>query len=298
MTTATDTIDDFARILRENPDWVDTVRRLLLSKELLELPERLARFAAATDTRLARIEADIGDLKESQARTEADIGELKERQAETAARLARIEAHIVVLQEGQAKADAGIGELKEGQVKADADIAALKEGQARLQEDVETLKAGQEAIMRNQRRIMDDIGFIRGRFTAIATQEEVRGIVNELGFVHRHTLTKDEIMDVSLSQDTRGIPRRDLRSFRRSDFIVEVADAAGAINYVTVEASYTLTEYDRQRAVRNAGLMTRLTGRPSYPALTGVRIDHELADPIANGEILWYKIDEADLTPE
>ena len=319
MTTTINTIDDFARILRENPDWVDTLRALLLSKELLELPERFAEFVAATNARLTRIEADVVELKEGQARTEADIAELKEGQARTEADIAelkegqarteadiaelkegqaRTEADIAELKEGQARTEADIAELKEGQARTEADIAELKEGQARLEDGFEMLKAGQEIIMRGQRRIQDDIGFIRGRFTSIATQEEIRGIVNELGFIHRHTLTKDEIMDVSLSQDTSDIPRSDLRSFRRADFIVEVADTDGAVNYITIEASYTLTDYDRQRAVRNAGLMTRFTGRSSYPALTGVRIDNELTDAIANGEILWYAIDEANLTPE
>ena len=249
MTTTINTIDDFARILRENPDWVDTLRALLLSKELLELPERFAEFAAATNARLDRLESDVAELKEGQARLESDVAE-------------------------------------------------LKESQARTQADVAELKTGQETIMQSQRRIQDDIGYIRGRFTSVATQEEVRGIVAEMGFTYRHTLTKSEIMDLSLSQDTRDIPRPDLRSFRRADFIIEVADADGAINYIAIEASYTLTDYDRQRAVRNAGLMTRFTGQPSHPALTGVRIDNELADAIANGEILWYEIDEAILAAE
>ena len=38
MTTIND-IHDLARILRENPDWAETMRGILLGKELLELPQ-------------------------------------------------------------------------------------------------------------------------------------------------------------------------------------------------------------------------------------------------------------------
>lgn len=69
MTTIND-INDFVRILRENPDWVETIRSILLSKELLELPERFAAFVETTNQnfqlvnqRLDRLEADVAGLK-------------------------------------------------------------------------------------------------------------------------------------------------------------------------------------------------------------------------------------------
>ena len=54
MTTIND-INDLARILREQPEWVDTLRSLLLTQELLEMPDRLAdlvKVVEAMDQRL------------------------------------------------------------------------------------------------------------------------------------------------------------------------------------------------------------------------------------------------------
>ena len=48
MTTITD-INDLARILREHPEWRDTIRGLVLGDEVLTLPEKLASFIEATD---------------------------------------------------------------------------------------------------------------------------------------------------------------------------------------------------------------------------------------------------------
>ena len=48
MTTIAD-INDLARILREHPEWRDTIRGLVLGDEVLLLPEKLASFIEATD---------------------------------------------------------------------------------------------------------------------------------------------------------------------------------------------------------------------------------------------------------
>ena len=47
MTTIND-ISDFARILREHPEWRETVRGLVLGEEVSQLPQKLASFIEAT----------------------------------------------------------------------------------------------------------------------------------------------------------------------------------------------------------------------------------------------------------
>ena len=51
------TIEDFIRVLDENPAWRDAVRSRLLTKELLELPDKFARFVARTEAFMERTEA-------------------------------------------------------------------------------------------------------------------------------------------------------------------------------------------------------------------------------------------------
>ena len=62
MTTISTTAD-LLRLLREDPDFRDEVRRLLLTQELIELPERFARFEANAERRFTSIEGDLGRLK-------------------------------------------------------------------------------------------------------------------------------------------------------------------------------------------------------------------------------------------
>ena len=83
MTTVNDFVD-ILRIIREQPEWADALRSALLSKELLEMPQILAEFAKATNSRLERLEESQGRLEESQgrlerafARLDGDVGNLR-----------------------------------------------------------------------------------------------------------------------------------------------------------------------------------------------------------------------------
>ena len=50
------TVEDLIAVLDDKPEWVDALRARLLTRELLELPERFAAFAAATNERLDALE--------------------------------------------------------------------------------------------------------------------------------------------------------------------------------------------------------------------------------------------------
>ena len=85
--TTINTIEDLARILRDQPTWAEALRALLLTQELLDLPGRFDRFVEAqrefnqaqqeaneaqqetnrlTDRRLNAIEGQIGNLQGGQ----------------------------------------------------------------------------------------------------------------------------------------------------------------------------------------------------------------------------------------
>ena len=52
-------IQDLVRVLDEHPEWVEALRVRLLTRELLELPQRLADFVAAANQRFEAIEARL-----------------------------------------------------------------------------------------------------------------------------------------------------------------------------------------------------------------------------------------------
>ena len=57
------TVEDLVHVLDEHPHWLEAVRSRLLTRELLELPQKLAEFAAATERRFDAAERQIGQLR-------------------------------------------------------------------------------------------------------------------------------------------------------------------------------------------------------------------------------------------
>ena len=96
MATPTDItlndVSDLVRILQERPEWLATVRHIVISDELLSVPQQLAEFIQSTNDfiratnenfrlvyeRLGRLEAGQAELRAGQAELRAGQAELKD----------------------------------------------------------------------------------------------------------------------------------------------------------------------------------------------------------------------------
>ena len=74
---ATDTLEDLAAALDENPAGREAVRVRLLTRELLELPQTVARTAAETDRRFSKVDRRFDRLDANLKRIRNDLGLLK-----------------------------------------------------------------------------------------------------------------------------------------------------------------------------------------------------------------------------
>ena len=61
--TTINNIEDLVRLLDENPQWLDAVRARVLTRELIELPQTLARLAAGTNERFDGLDKRIGEFE-------------------------------------------------------------------------------------------------------------------------------------------------------------------------------------------------------------------------------------------
>ena len=211
------TMQDLARVLDEHPEWVDALRVRLLTRELLELPQKLADFVTAANKRFEAIETRLDRMED--------------------------------------------------------DLTELKGGQARMQDDLSVLKGGHA---RN------------------ATERQAGLIAEDLGLEYVRTLTFDDIRNLVRSHDTTDIPVNDLRSFRLADLVVEAAQEGDAC-YVAVEISFTANGRDTKRALRNAGFLTRFTGRRAYAVVASVQVDDRIRDILDDGDVSWHRLDRKTL---
>ena len=76
VTTIND-ISDLVRILREQPDWAEAVRGVLLSQELLKLPETFAEFAKATQARFDAMDQRFDAMDQRFARIDGSLDNLR-----------------------------------------------------------------------------------------------------------------------------------------------------------------------------------------------------------------------------
>jgi hypothetical protein len=220
-TTTIDTIEDLVRVLDENPAWLEAVRARLLTRELLELPQKLAAFAEATERQFEAIN----------------------RQFEAIDR--RFEAN-----------DRRFVQLL-------TDIAPIKAAHAR------------NAAVREADLIAEDSGL---RFVRV--------------------LNDSQVAELARLGPAAGIAKNELRSFRRADLLVEGRDAAGETCYLATEISFTVNGRDTTRAIRNARLLTRFTGRPAYAVVAGLRHDQRIEKRLEAGEVSWYQLDPQTLEVE
>ena len=105
MATTINTSDDLLKLLAENAEFYQAVRRLVLTDELIELPERFARFTAEVHDFITRQER-------FNERIETAVGELQETTARLETSTARLETSTARLETSMARLEISVGELK------------------------------------------------------------------------------------------------------------------------------------------------------------------------------------------
>ena len=257
--TVIHTTDDLIHLLNENDEFRQAVRRHVLSDELLQLPERFAKFET-------RVESFIDE----QQQFNDEQRQFNDEQRRINKRVDRRLDNI----------DKTLEELRQ----FNEDQRQFNKDQRQFNKRMETAigelrgKVARQVVGAHFLEIAADMGF---RFKGLLMRRDLGQLIfdRDLG----------EIAD---------IPQNDQRSFVRADLVIEVTDSAGAIHYIAVEASYTADQRDTSRAQRNAALLTRFTGHPAHAAIASVRNVHEIQPLIDNGTVYWYTLAPSDFTPE
>ncbi len=285
------TVEDLIRVLDEQPEWCEALRRRLLSPELIQLPETLAKFAASTSQSLVELKEDVQDLKMGQARTETRLGRLEAGQKNAETRLGRLEA-------GQKNAETRLDQLEAGQKRLEAGQKRLEAGQERLEAGQEQAEFRLDQLEAGQKRLEVSVGEIKGTHARDATLREISLLAEDLELRDIRSLSRRDLIDLTHSAETHGIATNELRSFHRADVIVEAEDKEGTTHYIAVEASYTVDERDTRRALRNARLLQRFTGHQAHAVVSGVHMDNRIQATITTDGVSWYQLEAQSLEPD
>ena len=258
--TTINNIEDLVELLDKHPRWLDAVRARVLTRELIELPQTLARFAAGTNERFDKVE---GEMNERFDKVDQRFDKVDQRFDKVDQRFDKVDQRLD-------KVDQRFDKVDQRFDKVEGDISGLR----------------------------DDIAPLKGAHVRSAAVREAGLIAEDMGFTFVRTLTSEQVRILSRSESTTDISAGDLRSFRRADLIMEVTDGEGDTCYVAVEISFTANGRDTSRAVRNAGFLTSFTGKRSVAAVAGLRRDDRIDESIESGEVFWHQLDPSDLEAE
>ena len=288
--TTINNIEDLARILETHPHWASTLRALVLSDEVLNLPQAMAALTAS----VSRLSESVHHLEAGQDELRADVTELRTDVTELKVGQEELRADVTELKVGQEELRADVTELR-------ADVTELKAGQEELRTDVTELKVGQEELAGRQTRLersvdrlRDDIAPIKGRFAQNLAVEQSVVIALRMGLAYRSRVTQREMADLLGENDTSDLAANEIESLALADLIFTAVDANDERWYVTLEASYTADERDTRRAIRNAALLTRFTGNQARPVVASALIDDRIRGDVASSGVFWYALDETE----
>jgi len=304
-------LQDFLRLLRERPEWLDEVRRVVLTDELLALPRELAEVQLRTDARFAELAEAIQRLtlrfEEAQRRNEEQLAELRRqvdaRFAELAEAQRRNEEQLAELRR---QVDARFAELAEAQRRNEEQLAELRrQVDARFAELAEAQRRNEEQLAEAQRRNEEQLAELRrqvdARFAELAEAirqltlrfeeaqqrnedrfADIRGELleiryrNRIGAIFGSRLRKPRVVDGGDIWDMfRGrLDEAEIRRIVAADLIVRggLLPAQGEGElWLVVEVSGVIDRNDVARAAERAALL-RKAGLLVVPVAAGERL--------------------------
>ncbi len=248
MTTIRD-IADFVRIINEQPEWNDTIRGILLGRELLELPQRFAEFVRVTE----------------------------ENNRLVAERLGRLESDVAELKTGVAELQTGVAELKTGVAELQTDMSEMKtwRSETTLRLDRIEGRLGNLEGAELERRVHSDIANIASRWLGL---NRVR--IMQSRIVARSPEFQDLIDDAE-EQNVVTFDQGD--HLEKTDIIVSARRRNDRQPvHLAIEVSRTIADYDITRAQERAETLSAILETPAISVVVGGSIEQSQQELAAN----------------
>ena len=172
------TPEELLRVLRENPEWKEAVRREILTEELINLPARFDQFAANTE----RFIEEQRQFNDEQRQFNDEQRQFNDEQRQFNEEIGGRVNHL----------ESDVDQLKEDVTQLKEDVRQLKEDVGELKEDVGQLKS-------DVRTIRDDLGDLKGFRARDETIRQADGIAIVMGFQMVRTLSYGDLVTMTTS---------------------------------------------------------------------------------------------------
>jgi hypothetical protein len=304
MPFTVDDFHDFIRLIETRPEWRTELRRLVLTDELLAVPEQLTELRARseqqfialseaqqrTETQVATLTGQVTTLTEAQQRTEVRLEALAEAQQRT-------EARLTALAEAQQRTEVRLEALAEAQQRTEVRLEALAEAQQRTETQVATLTVQVTALTRTVQTLVDDVGELKGQNLEAAYRSKGHTYFSRL-LLRPHVLTPDELTAlIEDARDSGALSEVDARQLYDTDLVVRGRRLGdGTEVFLVVEVSWGVGPYNVERAAERAVLLSH-TGLTAIAVVAGKRILPEAAT-LARQTQVWQIADGQAIPPD
>jgi len=255
---------DVIHLLEEHPEWQADLRRVILTNDLLALPQQVDR------------------LIEAQTHTDKQIQALTEAQQRTDAQLAALTI----------KVDA----LTEAQQRTDVQLVALTEAQKRTHLQLEDLIGVVRSLTQIVQGLVNDVAKLKGYGLEMHYRQHGAPFFGTA--IHRpHVLSDDEateLIEAAIEQGT--LSETEAEEIQRADLIVRGRRKPDGVTvYLVIEVSWTVDADDVERAARRADLLAK-TGLTVFPGVAGETVGSGAAR-LAQALQAWQITDAKTIPP-
>ena len=219
--------------------------------------------------------------------------------------------------------------MQESQIAMQESLTAMQNSQAEMQKNIESLTEGQAAATEHRSKLHtlhrqehDALHRFRGNYAVDAARRsrfEIAEAFAQLDSVERINVDVLEEAELRTMRDkslgalnSMKVGNKALNAFPAIDLalrVTEMEKSSGLEFYVVVEASYTGTSDDIERAAVRAQILGAITGRKAYAVVAAAKPNRGLEgrvvmDPgeyVASDDgsgAFWYQIDDKELQPE
>jgi phage shock protein A len=263
---------DLVTLVTQHPEWRAELRRLVLTEELLALPQI------------------VHDLVEAQQRTEQQIAQLVGAQQHTEQQIAQLIPQVAQLTQQVAQLIPQVAQLTQQVAQLIPQVAQLTQQVAQLTQQVAQLTEGQLRAERHIVRLQDDVGELKGIVLEQRYRNRAFAYFSRL-LRRMHTVTDEELVALLEEAVARGALSEDgMDEIARADVVVrgQRRESPGEV-YLVVEVSWGVGPGDVERAVRRAALLGQ-TGLQTMPVVAGERITDEAVE-LARAMQVWQVLD-------
>jgi chromosome segregation ATPase len=310
--TTINTIEDLIRLLDENPQWAEALRARLLTRELIELPEKFAQFAADATQQFANIAQQFEQMNQRFEQVQQQFEQVNQRFEQVQQQFEQVNQRFEQMDRRFEQVDQRFEQMDRRFEQMDQRFERVDQRFEQVDQRFEQMDRRFEQMDQrfervDQRldgvdgtinRILVDLGYLKGAHARNVAIDNAASIARDMGLRRVRNLSQDDLLEIIDAADTSALTAGELRSFRQADLVIESLGSQGEYCYIAVEISFTANGRDTARATRNARLLTAFTGRPAYAAIAGVRRDDRIQENIRSGEVVWHELDSSDLEAE